>query len=64
MTLQVNTIVKSKIHDDLTTWVVDEITTGVSGKKLYFCSAKHDTKHSRGFDKISREFNESELELF
>jgi len=64
MTLQVNTIVKSKIHNDLTTWVVDEITTGVSGKKRYFCSAKHDTKLSRGFDKISREFKESEIELF
>ena len=64
MILQVNTIVKSKIHNELTTWVIDEIITGVSGKKIYFCSAKHDTKHSRGFDKISREFNESEIELF
>ena len=64
MTLEVNTLVLSKTLNDLTTWVVDEITTGVSGKKRYFCSAKHDTKHSRGFDKISREFNESEIELF
>jgi hypothetical protein len=64
MKLQINTIVKSKIHNDLTTWVVDEITTGVSGKKRYLCYAKHDTKHSRGFDKISREFKESEIELF
>ena len=58
------TLVKSKIHDNLTTWEVKEINIGQSGKKWYSCQVRHDTKLNYGFDIISRDFEEKEIELF
>jgi len=62
------TLVKSKIHcnchHNLTTWEVKEINIGQSGKKWYSCKARHDTKLNYGFDIISRDFEEKEIELF
>ena len=62
--IKINSTVKSKIHDDLTTWKVDNIVTGMSGIKRYVCSAKHDTLLSRGFDKINYDFKEEEIYLY
>tara|TARA_R100000353_G_scaffold170990_1_gene135120 strand:- start:679 stop:867 length:189 start_codon:yes stop_codon:yes gene_type:complete len=59
--IKINSTVKSKIHDDLTTWKVEDIVTGLSGKKIYVCSAKHDTFLNRGFHKISYDFKEAEI---
>lgn len=59
-------LVKSKldIHvNGLTTWRILEVNTGLSGRKIYFCEAAHDTKSSYGFDKIKRDFKENEIEL-
>tara|TARA_X000001388_G_scaffold56582_1_gene41824 strand:- start:59 stop:253 length:195 start_codon:yes stop_codon:yes gene_type:complete len=64
MKIKINSTVKSKIHDDLTTWKVDDIVTGMSGRKWYVCSAKHDTLLSRGFHKISHDFKEEEIYLW
>lgn len=61
--IKINSIVKSKIHDDLTTWKVKDIITGLSGRKIYICSAKHDTLKSRGFNKISYDFKLKEIYL-
>lgn len=49
--------------DGLTFWRILEINTGLSGRKIYFCEAAHDTK-GRGFDRITRDFYEKEIELF
>ena len=62
--IQKGSLVKSKIHDNLTTWEVKEINIGQSGKKWYSCKARHDTKLNYGFDSISRDFEEKEIELF
>ena len=64
MKIKINSLVKSKLHDNLTTWIVKEISVGLSGKIRYFCKAKHDTKINYGFDSISREFEANEIELF
>tara|TARA_R100000700_G_scaffold28964_1_gene35797 strand:+ start:571 stop:762 length:192 start_codon:yes stop_codon:yes gene_type:complete len=61
--IEINSTVTSKIHDDLTTWKVEDIITGLSGKKIYVCSAKHDTLLNRGFDKINYDFKEEEIYL-
>ena len=59
-------LVKSKlnIHNKLTTWRILEVNIGLSGRKIYFCEAAHDTKLSYGFDKIKRDFKENEIELY
>jgi len=62
--IKINSTVKSKIHNNLTTWEVEDIVTGISGKRRYICSAKHDTLLSRGFDKINYDFKEEEIYLF
>ena len=57
-------LVKSKldIHvNGLTTWRILEVNIGLSGRKIYFCEAAHDTKSSYGFDKIKRDFKKSSL---
>ena len=61
--IKINSIVKSKIHDDLTTWIVEDIVTGLTGRKIFICSAKHDTFLSRGFHKINYDFKEDEIYL-
>ena len=61
--MKVNSLVKSKIHDELTTWRITEIVKGVSGRKRYICKAAHDTKLSRGFDAIFHDFKQEEIEL-
>lgn len=65
MTIEIKkgTLVKSKIHDYLTTWEVQEINIAHSGKKWYTCKARHDTKLNYGFDTITRDFQEKEIEL-
>ena len=62
--IKIGTLVKSKIHDNLTTWEVKEINIGISGKKWFTCEAKHDTKLNYGYDNITRDFNEKEIELY
>ena len=62
--IQKGSLVKSKIHDNLTTWEVKEINIGSTGKKWYSCICRHDTKLNYGFDSISRDFTEQEIELF
>mgnify|MGYP003130749446 CR=1 FL=1 len=58
------TLVKSKLHNNLTTWEVKEINIGHTGKIWYSCEARHDTKLNYGFDNITRDFNEKEIELY
>mgnify|MGYP003148954026 FL=1 len=65
--MKIGQLVKSKldIHiNGLSTWRILEINIGLNGKKIYFCEASHDTKLSRGFDKIKRDFYANEIELF
>ncbi len=61
--IKINSTIKSKIHDDLTTWKVEDIVIGLSGRKIYVCSAKHDTLLSKGFNKINHDFKEEEIYL-
>lgn len=64
--IQKGILVKSKLpqHDTLTTWRVEEITTGEhTGRKRFMCKAAHDVKSSTGFDSISHEFTENEIEI-
>jgi len=61
--IKINSIVKSKIHNSLTTWIVKDIVTSISGRKIFECEAKHDTLLSRGFDKICHDFSEKEIYL-
>ena len=65
-TLKAGDLVKSKlgIHiNGLTTWRILEVNIGLSGRKSFYCEAAHDTKFSRGFDKIKRDFSENQIEL-
>tara|TARA_Y100001938_G_scaffold144338_1_gene218713 strand:+ start:717 stop:941 length:225 start_codon:yes stop_codon:yes gene_type:complete len=62
--IKIGTLVKSKKDDNFTTWEVKEINIGYSGKKWYTCEARHDTKLNYGFDNITRDFNEKEIELY
>jgi hypothetical protein len=58
-------LVKSKLpqHNKLTTWRIEEIIIGLSGRKRFLCVASHDTKMNTGFDAIHYDFKESEIEL-
>lgn len=61
--IKINSTVKSKIHDSLTTWRVKDIVIGISGRKIFECEAQHDTLLSRGFDKVNHDFYEKEIHL-
>ena len=49
-------------HKQLACWRVLEVTTGLTGRKRYFCEAQHDTKSNFGFDKMKFEFSRIEFE--
>lgn len=64
-TIKLNDLVKSNLpqHKELTTWRVKEIYKNSRGQNLFFCECSHDTKFKTGFDKVSFEFKQSEIEL-
>jgi len=62
--MNIGQLVKSKldIHNKLTTWRIESIEIGISGRKRYICKAAHDTKSCYGFDSIGYDFLSHEIE--